>query len=151
MSWAARGALLQDIKAQGKLVVDLKLMPRDAAPAEKRAEEAEPEPGQRGSRGDVGYPTYHHRQLKYPEACAADLFLPSFSAHADGERRGLHRIGGWRPKGLGETRLEVPSVRRGTSAFAVGMLRDIERERKKVSRAGGLRCVPPRAALGDRR
>ena len=33
------------------------------------------------------------------------LFLDNFSAHADGERRGLDRLGGWHRKGLGETRL----------------------------------------------
>ena len=33
------------------------------------------------------------------------LFFDDFSAHADGERRGLDQIGGRRRKGLGETRL----------------------------------------------
>ena len=32
---------------------------------------------------------------------SADLFLATFSAHADGERRRPDRIGGWRRKGLG--------------------------------------------------
>ena len=54
------------------------------------------------------------------------LIFNDFSAHTDGERRGSgsDREGGHR-KGRGETRLEVPSDRRGPSAVAVGMLRDI--------------------------
>ena len=52
---------------------------------------------------------------------SVDLFLATFSAHADGW------IGseGWHRRGLGETRLWVPSGRHGSSAFAVGMLRDV--------------------------
>ena len=33
------------------------------------------------------------------------IYFSNFSAHADGERRGLDRIGGWHRRGLGETRL----------------------------------------------
>ena len=42
------------------------------------------------------------------ERSAAQCPLPisgKFSAHADGERRGLDRVGGWHRKGLGETHL----------------------------------------------
>ena len=53
-----------------------------------------------------------------------------FSAHADGDRRGLDRTRGQRrKKGLSGTRPRVLSHRHGSSAFAVGMLRDIEREK----------------------
>ena len=55
----------------------------------------------------------------------------NLSAHADGERRGLDRIGGWHRKGLGETCLQVPSDRHGSSAIAVGMLRDMKPKNKK--------------------
>ena len=55
------------------------------------------------------------------------LFLNDFSAHADGERRGLDRIGGQRRRCLGATRLQVPSARPGSSAFAVGMLRNCQK------------------------
>ena len=41
-----------------------------------------------------------------------------FSGHADGECRGLGRIGGGHRKRPGETRLWVPSDRRGSPAFA---------------------------------
>ena len=50
------------------------------------------------------------------------------SAHADGERRGLDRIGGERRKGLGETRLQAPSDRHRPSAIAVGVRRDVEKK-----------------------
>ena len=43
-------------------------------------------------------------------------------------------MGGWRRKRLGETRLEVRSDRHGSSAFVVGMRRDLEK--------------PPRSAIG---
>ena len=51
------------------------------------------------------------------------------SVHADGERRGLRRIQGKHRKGLDEAHLYVPSDRCSSSAFAVGILRDIEKKR----------------------
>ena len=52
----------------------------------------------------------------------------NFSAHADDKRRGLDRIEGWRRKGLGKTRLLGAFSGHGSSMFAVGMLRDIEKK-----------------------
>ena len=68
--------------------------------------------------------------------------MDDFSAYADGEHRGLDRIGGWHREGLGETRLLVPLDRHGFSAFAVGMLRDIEFFSKKKGGAifGAIGC-----------
>ena len=43
--------------------------------------------------------------LMNDSSAGAGLFLAILSAHADGERRGLDRIRGWRRKGLGEARL----------------------------------------------
>ena len=58
------------------------------------------------------------------------FIFSEFSGHADGERRrpGSNRRGGIE-KGRGEMRLQVPSDRHGSSAFAVGMLREKERAR----------------------
>ena len=51
------------------------------------------------------------------------FLLATFRAHADGERRkGRDRTGGWRRKRLGDARLWAPSDRRGSSAFAGGIL-----------------------------
>ena len=50
-----------------------------------------------------------------------------FSGHADGERRGLDRIGGWHRKGLGwDASSDTFQIDHGSSAFAVGTLRDFE-------------------------
>ena len=46
---------------------------------------------------------------------------------------GLVRIGWRHRKGLGDTRLQAPSDRHGSSALAVGMLRDIK-EKKRARR-----------------
>ena len=56
----------------------------------------------------------------------SNLFFGNFSARADGERRGARsdRRAAFE-KGLGETRLYAPSGRLGSSAFAVGMRRDM--------------------------
>ena len=64
-------------------------------------------------------------QLSYEDL----FFWGNISARADGERRGSDRTGGQRRKGLGETRLQVPPDRRGSPACAVGMLRDVGKNR----------------------
>ena len=60
--------------------------------------------------------------MQWPERRS---IFSDFSAHADGEHRGLNQIGWRHRKGLGETRPEMPSNRHGSSALSVGMLRDI--------------------------
>ena len=48
------------------------------------------------------------------------MLFNALPAHADGDR-----IGVWRRKGLGETRLRIPAGRHGSSAFAVGRPRKV--------------------------
>ena len=57
--------------------------------------------------------------------CVNDASIFRILVHANGDRRGLHQIGGGRRRGLGQTRLWVPSDRHASSAFAAGMLGDI--------------------------
>ena len=55
---------------------------------------------------DIECFTYLHRALESTLAPIVDpFFFNGSSAHADGERRGPDRIGGWRRRGLGEPRL----------------------------------------------
>ena len=61
-------------------------------------------------------------------------FLATFSAHADGERRGLDRVGGPHRKDLRQARLQVPSDWPRPLAFAVGMLRGVTKKRAPVRR-----------------
>ena len=70
-----------------------------------------------------------------PALCTGP-FLATFSGHADGERRGLDRIGRYHRKGLGGTRLSLPSDRHGSLVFAVH--RDV-----KKTRGTGQRCAQP--------
>ena len=55
--------------------------------------------------------------------------MTTFQGHADGERRGLDRIGGQHHKGLSETRPWAPSDRPESLALAVHMLRAIRKNR----------------------
>ena len=64
------------------------------------------------------------------EALVEYLFLAAPRRMPDGERRGARsnrRVGGVGKKGLGETRIEAPSDRYGSSAFAVGVLRGVKK------------------------
>ena len=45
------------------------------------------------------------RRTREHEVAQHDLLVNNLSAHARGEHRGLDRIGEWRRKGLGESRL----------------------------------------------
>ena len=55
----------------------------------------------------------------------------TFSAHADGERGDLWiESEGSVRKVSGEAHLKVPSDRHGSSAFAVGVVRDIEKNKR---------------------
>ena len=58
------------------------------------------------------------------------FFLADFGRVPTANAEGLDRVGGWRGKSLGETRLEAPSDRHGSSAFAVGMLRGVKKKRR---------------------
>ena len=64
---------------------------------------------------------------------------------------GLDRIGGWHRKALGETCLQVPSDRHGSSALAVGALRDVKETRKQyfLGAAGPLRDAMHELVEGD--
>ena len=75
------------------------------------------------------------------------LFFYNLSAHADGERRGPDCIGGWRRKDLGEARLQVRSGRHGSSAFAVGVPREVV---QKIVLAGRTRGACERRAIVGR-
>ena len=56
-----------------------------------------------------------HCTARHCTACRQDVDVPRiYFGHADGERRGLDRIGGQRRKALGETHLQAPSDRHGS-------------------------------------
>ena len=76
-------------------------------------------------------------------ALPAEASFDRFSAHADGERRGARssRRAASEKRVSGATRLWLPSERRGSSAFAVGMRR--ETEKKKPPFQPRLQRQPP--------
>ena len=62
-------------------------------------------------------------------ACFEQTFRRMPTAIAEG----LHRVGGQHRKGLGETRLWAPSHRHGSSAIAVGMLREVVKKTRSAA------------------
>ena len=62
-------------------------------------------------------------------ATIPDRFLTTFRRMPTANAEGLDRVGGWRSKGLGQTRLWVRSDRHGSSAFAVSMLRSVNKKK----------------------
>ena len=73
----------------------------------------------------------------------------NLSAHTDHERRGLDRIEEWRRKGLGSTRLSVPSDRHGCWAF--GMLRDVKKKTRSAPSVGTSTLWSANPLLGSAR
>ena len=88
-------------------------------------------------------PTEPPREEAWGRVQVADLFLTTLRRAPTANAEGLDPVGGWHRQGLGETRLQAPSDRYGSSAFAVGMLRDIEKALFMGIATGGV--VGPRA------
>ena len=71
------------------------------------------------------------------------LFFANFSAHADGERRGLGRVGGWHRKGLDETR-SLGDLRIGTGPRRSPSARSetfFSKKRPPKTRCASARCT----------